>query len=169
MVSGPVTESPFVTPKNSIVMPPEPKLVLLLLSWLIPGYGFYRHGLRVRGLILFVLIESTFLVGVMFQGAVLVPEFNYRSEGFNLVAILTFVTQMFNGLAACLSAVADLTGGAVRLLPGNELNQWSDLGTFYLLMSGGLNYFALTGTYDHFYGFKSRSAATIVPTADTTG
>jgi hypothetical protein len=141
----------------------------MLLSWLIPGYGFYRHGLRTRGLILFVLIEATFLTGVLFQGAVLIPTFNYRVEGFNLVAILTFVTQMFNGLAACLSAVGDLTGGAVRLLPGNELSQWSDLGSFYLLVSGGLNYFALTGTYDHFYGAKSGTVAPAPPGADTTG
>lgn len=169
MAGGLVTLMRLVTPKDSIVTPPEPKLVVLLLSWLIPGYGFYRHGLRVRGLLLFVLIEATFLAGVMFQGAVLIPELNYRSEGFNLVAVLTFVTQMFNGLAACLSALGDLTGGAVKLLPGNELNQWSDLGTFYLLVSGGLNYFALTGTYDHFYGAKSGAAAVAPPTADTTG
>lgn len=131
------------------------KAYVLLLSWLIPGYGFYHNGMRRRAVFFFVVLEATFLVGAMFRGSVLFPVFNYREEGFNLVTILTFFTQMFNGLLALVSLLPDLTGGVFHVLPYNETSHWFDLGSFYLLVSGGMNYFVLMNTYDYFYGSKA--------------
>jgi len=77
-----------------------------------------------------------------------------RSEGFNLVTILTFFTQLFNGGLSILSFLPEVLGRGAAVLPYDETNQWADLGSFYLLVSGGMNYFVLTSTYDHFYGRK---------------
>lgn len=129
--------------------------LVLFLSWLIPGYGFLHHGLKGRAILFFLLLQGTFLAGAAMQGSVLVPEFSPRSEGFNLVTILTFVVQMFNGLLGLVSVLPDLTGGRFAILPFNETHPLAELGAFYLLVSGGMNYFVLASTYDHFYGSKA--------------
>ena len=140
---------------------PQEKLFVMVMSWLVPGFGFYRNGLKARGVFFFITLELTFLVGACFRGSVLLPDFSPHSEGFNLVAILTFFTQMFNGLLGLVSLVPDLLGRfglRFSILPYNETSQWYDLGSFYLLISGGMNYFVLTSTYDHFYGRKADGA-----------
>lgn len=132
------------------------KAQVMLFSWLIPGYGFYYHGLKWRALFFFLTLEITFLAGAALQGSVLMPDMRYGSEGFNLVTILTFFTQIFNGLLGIVSLIPDLCGGVFRILPYNETSCWADLGSFYLLISGGMNYFVLVSTWDHFYGRKAR-------------
>ncbi len=143
--------------------PSNKKLVgpVLLLSWLVPGYGFMHNGRWGRGLFFFIILESLFLIGAYFRGSVLLPDFSPRSEGFNLVTILTFFTQIFNGGLSLLSMMPEFLGAGAAVLPYDETNQWADLGSFFLLVSGGMSYFVLTSTYDHFYGRKA--AASIVP------
>ena len=127
-------------------------MLVLGASWLIPGYGFFHHGLKKHALFFFLTLEATFLAGAFLQGSVLFPEFRMRSEGFNLVAILTFFTQMFNGLLGMLSLLPDLRGESWAILPYNETHWAADLGAFFLLVSGGMNWFVIASTYDHFYG-----------------
>lgn len=127
----------------------------MLLSWLIPGYGFMRNGMLARGLVFFVLLQLTFFVGVALRGSVLLPVFNLREPGFNLVNVLTFFTQIFNGGLGLISLLPELLGGRGALFPYQESAPYADLGAFYLLVSGGMNYFVLVSTYDHFYGPKS--------------
>lgn len=131
------------------------KILVLAGSWLLPGYGFYHYGMKRRAAFFFITLQLTFLIGALMQGSVLWPVFGFRNEGFNLVTILTFFTQMFNGLLGFVSLVPDLVGGKFRILPYNETSAWADLGSFYLLVSGGMNYFVLASTYDHFYGRKA--------------
>jgi hypothetical protein len=137
---------------------PKEKFLVLVVSWLIPGYGFFHNGMRKHALAFFIILQFTFLVGCALQGSVLMPDFNYRSEGFNLVIILTFVTQMFNGLLGIISLLPDIGGPAI--LPYNETYHWADLGSLFLLVSGGMNYFVIVSTYDHFYGHKRLSPDT---------
>lgn len=146
-----------MTPTDTTRTPTGEKIVVLLLSWLIPGFGFWHHGRRARAVFFFVTLQATFLVGALLQGSVLWPDFNYRSPNFNLVAVLTLFTQMFNGLAALVSLLPEFAGG-FHLLPYNETSSWSDLGSFYLLVSGGMSYFVLMSTYDTFYGRKASAA-----------
>lgn len=127
----------------------------MLLSWLIPGYGFMRNGMVARGLIFFVLLQLTFLVGVALRGSVLMPIFNLREPGFNLVNVLTFFTQIFNGGLGLISLLPELFGARAAIFPYQESAPYADLGAFYLLVSGGMNYFVLVSTYDHFYGPKA--------------
>lgn len=131
------------------------KVWVTFLSWLIPGFGFFYNGRFARGLLFFVFLEGTFLVGAAFHGSVLLPDFRFGSEGFNVVTILTFFTQMFNGALALLSLAPELLHG-IHVLPYDETNQWADLGGFFLLVSGGMNYFVMASAYDHFYGRKRR-------------
>ena len=131
----------------------------MLLSWLFPGYGFFHFGLRRRGLLMFAVIELTFVAGVLFDGCVLWPDFNFRSQQFNLVAILAFLTQVFNGFLSLLSVLPEFFGRHLDILRADETRAWHDLGSFWLLVSGGMNYFVLVSTWDHFLGHKARGAA----------
>jgi hypothetical protein len=140
------------------------KWATLLLSWLIPGYGFFRYGYRRRAIFLFVCIELTFLLGTALRGSVLVPEFRWDREGFNIVALLTFVTQIFNGGLGLLSMLPDVLGPRFAILPYDEAYCWADLGGFFLLVSGGLNYFVLTSIHDHFYA--TRPGKSLPPTEE---
>jgi hypothetical protein len=124
--------------------------LVLLLSWLVPGYGFMVNGHVKRGVYFFVILELTFLVGAFLYGSVLLPEFRPSREGFNLVTILTFFTQIFNGGLGIISLLPEIFGRGAAILPYNEANQWADLGSFFLLVSGGMNYFVIVNTYDHF-------------------
>jgi hypothetical protein len=129
-------------------------LQVMLLSWLFPGFGFFYHGMKRRGIFFFIVLEVTFLVGAAMQASILKPEYNYYREGFNLVAILTSFTQMFNGRLGLISLMPDLLQSHFHILPYNETSSWFDLGSFYMLVSGGMNYFVLVNTYDYFYGRK---------------
>jgi hypothetical protein len=120
---------------------PESGVGTAVLAWLIPGLGFWKLGLRERGILLFVLIQMTFLVGCGFRGSVLLPDLQGGADGFNIVSVLVFVISMGNGGLGILSLLADLTGGRLAVLPSNEAHSYADLGQMYLLVSGGLNYF----------------------------
>ncbi len=135
----------------------QPRWLVLFLSWLVPGYGFFVHGLRRRAILVFALIQVTFLAGIAFRGGVLVPEFRWNHEGFNIVSLLTFFTQIFNGGAALISMLPEFLGQKWAIFPSDETSPWADLGSFFLLVAGGLNYFVLMSTYDHFYGRKRPS------------
>lgn len=133
---------------------PGRKAAVLFVSWLIPGFGFICHGMWIRGIIIFVLLQATFLLGAALHASVLWPDFNIRSEGFNIVNIIMFFCQMFNGLLASISLMPDLLGARFALLPYDETNAWNDLGAMFLIVSGGLNYVAIASSYDYFYGVK---------------
>jgi len=125
--------------------------VPMLLSWLIPGYGFFINGHKRRAIYFFIVLELTFLIGAMLRGSILIPAFSIRNEAFNLVNILTFFTQMFNGGLGIISMMPDILGPGASLFPNNEAYPWADLGAFFLLVSGGMNYFVLVSTWDNFY------------------
>jgi hypothetical protein len=142
------------------------KLFVILSSWLVPGFGFFLYGRRARGLLFFFLLQGIFLVGVFLKGSVLLPDFNPAAEGFNLVTILTFVTQIFNGGLAIISLLPEFAGPHFAIFPSNEAAPLADLGSFLLLVSGGMNYFVTVNTYDHFYGRKSQLASSAGTTVE---
>ena len=126
------------------------RLALVFLAWLIPGAGFFFKRCYIRGAVLFVLITVTFAVGVRFRGCVELPIWSPRSEGFNLVAILTFLVQLGAGLPSVLSVLAHKLN--ISLLAGDPADPMFDLATFYILVAGALNYFVVCNFYDRFYG-----------------
>lgn len=123
----------------------------VFLSWLIPGYTFMRNGHMARGIFFFLILQLTFCLGAILRGSVLIPVFDINNPGFNLVNILTFITQMFNGGLGIISMLPDMFGPAAAIFPYNESATYADLGAFFLLVSGGMNYFVMVKGYDHFY------------------
>ena len=123
---------------------------LLVGSWLVPGSAFIARRNYWRGAAVFLLLNGTFLFGLLLHGTVLVPEFNYFSPSFNIVNVLTFIGQMGNGAASLLClADAKWNMGIIRPV---ETDAWFDLAALYLLVSGCMNYFCVCNVYDRYFG-----------------
>ncbi len=137
-------------------------LLLMLLSWLIPGAGFFAIGHRIRGIAIFALIQAPFLVGVLLlPGSVLPPVWSPGDHGANIVNGLTFVTQLGNGLLSGIwllgsgvdqwlaaGASSEFLSKMADLFKGDMPHALYELASFYLLVSGGLNYFCVCNFYD---------------------
>jgi hypothetical protein len=129
-----------------------------VLCWLIPGSGFLLKRAYARGAALFGIIVVTFAIGVVLGGAVIWPVWNPKGEGFNIVSCLTFIVQLGNGLPGLLSLMSNLGLGAAFL----RVKEWEgrfDLASFYLLISGAMNYFVVMNFYDRYYnkGYRKPS------------
>lgn len=126
--------------------------VTLIAGWLIPGAGFLLVGKWARGLMHLLIIGTTFAIGLSLHGAVLWPTWSFRSEDFNLINNFTFITQLGSGLPAVASFVASrLTGseaGPLSWLGGIQSHTHFELGSYYLIVAGALNYFAMGNLYD---------------------
>lgn len=125
-----------------------------LINWLVPGLGFLLVGERLRGVILFILINGVFALGLFFDGYVSLPSFKFGPE-FNLVSILTFIVQSAHGAGTGLLLVLQGQENALsKLLIRNPGAAYSDLGSFHLLVAGGLNYFASVRLFDLLTGYE---------------
>ena len=67
-------------------------------------------------------------------------------EGFNLIHNFTFIVQLGAGLPALLSLYAQYLPGS--LLIGVPSSPYYELGGYYLIVSGAINYFAVCNLYD---------------------
>ena len=138
------------TPRSSGSHPrmaPAKAWGLLLLTWLVPGSGFLFTRQFARAIALFLLITVPFLFSVLFlKGAVLPPAWTPGDYGFNIVNSLTFVTQVGNGLLSLTWLVGRLQG--VGFFQGIEEHALFELASFYMMVSGAMNYFAVCSFYD---------------------
>jgi len=121
-------------------------LLLTLASWIVPGSGFVVCRNYWRGLAIFALITTTFFLGLLLHGTVLIPDFYYRSPSFNVVNLLTFIGQMGNGGASLFCLAHDRWNW--RILQSVETDPRFDLAMLYLLVSGCMNYFCVCNFYD---------------------
>lgn len=118
----------------------------LVLGWLVPGLGHLLQRDTKRGIIIFAVIQTTFVLGLICHGAVLLPPYNPADWGMNAMNILTFVVQLANGLAAMLTmAVSQLFPAWAASTRAHTL---FELGSVYLLMAGAVNSIVLGGLYD---------------------
>ena len=140
MTSPPPTELP--------AKPVGETCATLLMAWLIPGLGHILQRDYRRGLILFLVTQTVFTLGLVFHGAVLWPPINANDWGFNAMNILTFAVQLGNGLASLLC-----------LAVSNHFTEWAgtvrahtlfELGSIYLLMAGAINSFSVGAVYDRY-------------------
>lgn len=91
----PIPVTPGTLPRKSVPV----ALAWCTLNWLIPGLGYLLAGDRVRALLLFLIINFCFVVGLLMGGYILAPgSWHPRAPEFNLVTILTYLSQSFNGL-----------------------------------------------------------------------
>jgi len=142
----------------------------LIGSWLLPGFGFFRRKRYVRGIILFIVIQLTFILGLSLKGSVALPVLD--ASGGSIISVLTFIIQLFNGASGLLSLGAVLwdqslnakglvAGTGVRFLSGSQPHAFFELGAFYLLVSGAMNYFSIMNFYDRYKtGHKGGSSET---------
>lgn len=117
--------------------------LLVVLGWLLPGSGFLFLGRRYRGrAILFcAVVHVTFLLGVCMHGGVGWPVWGLRDLGFSVVNNLNFIFQMGAGWLGLVSLAAHRLGWSALAVA--EPHAFSDLGSFYCLVAGALNYFII--------------------------
>lgn len=141
-------------------VPPEreqPIGLSLLVGWLVPGAGFWMHGRRARGATQFVLVLVTFGLGLALHSGVAWPSWSPRASDFNLINNFTFIIQLGAGLPALLSLLAQKT--AWTFLAGVPQDPFYELGGFYLIVAGAINYFALCNLYDRLLRPQTRFRA----------
>lgn len=142
----------------------------LILGWLIPGAGFMLYGRWGRGLIHFVMISLTFAFGLALHSSVAWPTWSIHSEEFNLINNFTFIVQLGSGALALGSFMASISvGGAtgpLGWLAGIPQHPYYELGSYFLIVAGALNYFAIGNFYDRFMNPHPRVAHPKSPAAE---
>ena len=124
-------------------LPPEIAITLVVASWLIPGLGFWVMKRRARAAVQFLMVVVTFALGIALRGGVVWPV---GTGEFNLINYFTFVVQLGAGLLSLASLGANLAG--VQWLGGQLWHPYFELGTYYLIVAGAINYFAVCNFYD---------------------
>lgn len=118
-------------------------------NWLVPGLGFLLTRDWARGIGVMVLINGVFLLGLAYDGYLIVPALNPRDRAFNVFAALTFIVQLAHGGGFLAVYAAEQLGGPLAsLLVKNPGAAYSDLGGFHFAVAGGLNYFATVRLWD---------------------
>lgn len=140
------------------------------LSWLVPGGGFLLCGRWRRGLIHLGVIAGTFMLGVLMHGGVIKPVWDYKNEDFNLINNITFIVQLWCGLPALLSYAAS-NAGALKgtFFEAVQINAYHELGSFFMIVAGGLNYFAISNFHDRILKVHARFTAQEDPGAGEQG
>lgn len=136
-------------------------------SWLLPGFGYFRRKRYARALILFIIIEGTFLLGLVLKGSVAPPILDPSGGG--VISFLSFLIQMGNGILSFISFAAVLAvknmaasqlmpGPFLALFAGDQPHAFFEMGGFYLLVSGAMNYFSVVNFYDRYKKGRSGCA-----------
>jgi len=147
------------TPPNSVsdAAARPPGWLLILIGWFIPGAGFALAGRRARGTVQCLLVFATFALGLAFHSGVAWPSWSWTAPDFNLINNLTFIIQMGAGLPALASLAAQPVvlgaldfhhAGALAWLTGVPQHAYYELGSYYMIVAGAINYFAVCNVYD---------------------
>lgn len=123
---------------------PQRLFLLVLTGWLVPGAGFFWLPRRFwgRGVVFAVLLHVTFLVGMILKGGVVTPG----AQGIEPISFLTFIVQLGAGWLALWSYLAYLL--SAPLLAPQVAHPLYELGSFYCLVAGTLNIFAVLQAVD---------------------
>lgn len=154
------TAPPSPPPNNAATPPAGMPLAkgwaLLLLNWLVPGLGYWICGRRSRGIIQCLMVVITILIGVRLHGGVDWPSWSIDAPDFNLINNFTFIIQLGAGIPALLSLFADkLHLGFLASLPKQP---YYELGQYYIIVAGAVNYFATCNLHDRIVQPQTRYA-----------
>lgn len=134
-------------------------LLDIIGGWFVPGLGYFRRRRYFRAFILFIVIEGTFFIGLCLKGSVAPPMID--ASGGGIISMLSFIIQLGNGLVSMASLTSVLwarhllsanmmPGSLIVFLSGKQTDAMYELGGFYLLVSGAMNYFVVTNFYDRY-------------------
>ena len=120
----------------------------VILSWLIPGLGFFLLGRRShkRAALYTVIVHVTFFVGILLHGGVVPPVPEPGVPTMAIIGMLVFIMQLGAGWPAVLSLLAWKFGWTG--LAAQPVSYWYELGSFYCLVAGTLNYFIACQSFD---------------------
>ena len=127
---------------------------LVVVNYLLPGVGFCVAGRWARGLMQAALVLVTAAIGWSLHGGVVWPSWSFQAKDFNLINNLTFLVQLGGGLPA----LASLSAHSMHwtALEGVPKDPYFELGGYYLVVAGAVNYFATMNFYDRLVKRDSR-------------
>lgn len=116
-----------------------------LLTWAVPGVGYFLTGRVIRGLIIAAVVVGTFLLGLRLGGHL----FGLRHvQDMGLLAYVYGFCDLGTGLGYFLCAWANV--GFVD----QAQRATSEYGNYFLMIAGLLNFLAALDTYDIAVGRK---------------
>lgn len=141
---------------NERIAPAGPRgsvapMVLVGLGWLLPGVGFLLLGrrYRTRAILYILALNLTFVLGVVLRGGLAWPTIVASNKGSAIVELLNLIMQLGAGLPALVSLAAyELHWPVLRVLARVDVEVYPELGSFYCLVAGALNYFVVWQTLD---------------------
>ncbi len=148
------------TSASGTVKPPPPALVgwgMLLLNWALPGVGFMMVGRQARGLVQFCTVLLTLALGLALRGGVMWPTWDFQHQEVNLINNITFIIQMGAGLPALASLLGHLND--FQPLGGIPTSAHYELGSYFIVVAGALNYFASCNFHDRLVRITPRFQA----------
>lgn len=126
------------------------KYIYVLLGFIVPGLPYLLAKEYKRYAMIFPLLYLTFAIGLLLNGAVVMPK-AYQSPVFNILAYLGYVSQMFFGLPAWMNnawVTHQMEIEMIEKLPSYTSAEYFDLGSYFLVVAGGLNYYANVKLFD---------------------
>lgn len=116
-------------------------MMLAVLTWLVPGLGYFLLKKWIRGGLILASVLGMFLIGFLLQGKV------YGINMGDVLDILGWVGDICNG---ALYFVVRLLGAGA----GNPFTVMGDYGTKFMMASGLLNILAAADVRDLALGHK---------------
>jgi len=111
------------------------------VAWLIPGAGHLVQRRWIRGLLLMASVVTMYVLGLMMQGRVYMPN------GGDILDILGFVGDVGAGGLYIVTRTMDWGHGAIS-------HATADYGTKYLIVAGLLNFISVADAYHIAIGKK---------------
>ena len=127
---------------------------LTLLNWALPGAGFMLVGRIGRGAAQAGIVLGTFVIGLALSGGVMWPAWHGMGQDIAIINNIVFLIQMGGGLPALASLLGNL--GGVEWLGGLPWHPYYELGAYYLVVAGALNYYATCNFHDRLVSHNSR-------------
>ncbi len=127
--------------QKALAASPSMSVIAPAIAWLIPGAGHLVQRRWVRGLLLMASISTMFVLGLLMQGRVYLPN------GGDILDILGFVGDVGAGGLYIVTRVQDLGHGAIA-------HATADYGTKFLIVAGLLNFISVADAYHIAIGKK---------------
>jgi hypothetical protein len=137
------TKSAPAEAQKTTATPASPGMAVIApaLGWLIPGAGHLIQKRWIRGMLLMTSISTMFILGLLMQGRVYLPN------GGDILDILGFVGDVGAGGFYIVTRMQGWGHGAIA-------HATADYGTKYLIVAGLLNFISVADAYHIAIGKK---------------